>query len=1337
MQSRSLIILLDSTTVKRTNLLSSLFNWSIVPDEQRIAILSFPETDSLLFGGAAHLEANNSIGAAMISLSRLYTIFFLLTTLFAVEGAQAYTLDWGALTWSPRGSLHHVYNNVDGSTVNVDINVTGDTGRFLNNYPRKTSYGLSSFTNYRNHSESVTFTYTFSQPVIIQNFSILDIDGITNSWGDGVIITARTESGATIAPNNVTFGSNINQISPSQYESNGLASTFTTDPRGRLSFNFDTQPVTQFSIVHYPSSVAAPNPGASAMTLTNFDFFYVSDFGDAAGYGTARHIRHFSEPWLGSNRGDADLNAPQTNADADADDTNGSDDEDGVSFRSPHGGDHAEIYADMQVVNDTGGDVYACAWLDRWDGTGTPGGSFDAGDRANSPTQFCQTVPDNGGTATTTTFYWNGLPEASGHTYARFRVCANLAECQHPTGDATGGEVEDYRIDFDFNPTLAVIDNFRVNVMDSRAVSEITGLANNVQDKPVAVVQWDTAQEHGTVGFYVERKTINDTTWQRINGTTMLPGLITAPQGGEYLLLDPEASPQATYLYRLVEEEIWNTRKIYGPWLIDLASPKAAPARQGSSLQRQHLKKTGKSPWRRLARNFVGRARAEAQKTHLAPINIQHELLAFHNISGAPSQKTRAKKRRVNRVRFRTREQGMYRVTLDELAAVTSIPAPRIADKILNGKWSFSVGGNSAAYYYDVERQEFVFAAETWLTTETRDNIYRLGKFRRHRGWNMDRLTGPGPEAGLPDQFREHLSFAEDNMLLTWVHQEENADYGYWDYIFPPRKPAAALTINLPDPAAVSANPGHLKIVLRGAGDLVPGNDHLARVSLNGTPLAGEVKWDGNRQAVLETSFDQRILGGTEAGETVAVTVTVEGEALNSARYSLVYIESVAIDYDRKMYAREDSLRLHDAPSGVVSVSGFSGPEIRVIENPGTAEALWREDITVTETVDGFQVSFETAGGEEYQLSSAPMNIPAEADLPSRLLSRRNRAEYLIIAPDTLLQSAQALADHRKNTFTTRLIRLQDIYDVFSYGRVDSTAIQLFLQYVYRHWQQVPQYVILMGRGTLDHADQKNLGESQLPLKMAATPWGLIGSDNRYADIDGDHLPEYAIGRIAVSDDLQGMIYVNKLQAYEAQSAGDWSSHAVVAADNPDPKAGDFYVNSDETASTLADFGYSVETLYHPAQNIHDTLLTEWNAGQLGLVNYNGHGGRTQLGAPNEIFLNNDDAQSLGNGNHLPFFIALTCAAGDSSYPGTLSLGDTLSLHEGGGSIASFVPTGLSLDAPAHQLNQALIRAVIDENQSIGKAAQQALQTLKAQGSPDFMLDLYTTSGDPAVQVIH
>ncbi|RWX52455.1 F5/8 type C domain-containing protein [Candidatus Electrothrix marina] len=297
----------------------------------------------------------------------------------------------------------------------------------------------------------------------------------------------------------------------------------------------------------------------------------------------------------------------QPSVDAAADDTNGTDDDDGVTFYSVSGGG---VYADAQVVNDTGADAYVCAWLDRWTdgggGTAALDDTFDPGDIATSPAQVCQAVADNSGGTTTVTFSWSGLPAVSGDTYLRFRVCSTQSECEDPVGFAANGEVEDYRVAFDFAPTAVTLGGFEMEaqaVQDylnelgvdrlgraellaliqalapNRPVSESDDNASLIahlrasldpdNDGQVAVLRWDTLEERGTIGFYVHRREEAKSDWIQVNDD-MLPGLITAPMGGRYMLADPEARSGGVYQYHLIEQEAAGTTRSYGPFTLKM-----------------------------------------------------------------------------------------------------------------------------------------------------------------------------------------------------------------------------------------------------------------------------------------------------------------------------------------------------------------------------------------------------------------------------------------------------------------------------------------------------------------------------------------------------------------------------------------------------------------------------------------------------------------------------------------------------------------------------------------------------------------------------------------------
>lgn len=333
---------------------------------------------------------------------------------------------------------------------------------------------------------------------------------------------------------------------------------------------------------------------ASVTSGSAICYNYNKDFGDAPlSYGDASH-GYDADLYLGaaSDTPDDDA-ASHYSADARGDNTNGTDDENGVAFRSP-GGTNDSIYADVDVNNSTGSNVTVCGWLDIPAG-GAVDGSFDAGD------QICQTT--SGGTVT---MQWTGLPSDQEYTtFARFRVCSTAAECNTPTSYASNGEVEDYQVVFDFSPTAVTIGRVELKVVhvaellaalniDLKSDQEllkllqvwdpeaseslpqddhesIVGALRNYldpdEDSQVAVLYWDTLEERGTIGFYVERKN-TEMSWTRVNAD-MLPGLINAPMGGEYQLADPGVT-KGSYQYRLIEQEARGTTRTYGPFTVTL-----------------------------------------------------------------------------------------------------------------------------------------------------------------------------------------------------------------------------------------------------------------------------------------------------------------------------------------------------------------------------------------------------------------------------------------------------------------------------------------------------------------------------------------------------------------------------------------------------------------------------------------------------------------------------------------------------------------------------------------------------------------------------------------------
>ena len=319
------------------------------------------------------------------------------------------------------------------------------------------------------------------------------------------------------------------------------------------------------------------------------------DTGDApASFGDSSHIVN-TDLFLGSNAPDDELLASNYSTGADGDGA----DEDGVVFRSPAQSNQS-IFADVTVTNNTDVPAIVCGWLD--DPVLVTIGVFNTGEGR------CDVAPRNA--TTLVTFQWEGLPNDKEYTtYTRFRVVSlgsALAEAFAEGPSLPEGEVEDYRLDFDFRPTAVTIGSVSLessSVADFLAMlgaskmsaSELLALlaatdpeaAASLQgasisdilaalmaaldpdgDGQVALLLWDTLEERGTIGFYVDRQG-PDGHWSRVNNN-MLPGMITAPMGAEYMLVDPGAVSGNVYQYRLIELEATGKTNEYGPFTLEM-----------------------------------------------------------------------------------------------------------------------------------------------------------------------------------------------------------------------------------------------------------------------------------------------------------------------------------------------------------------------------------------------------------------------------------------------------------------------------------------------------------------------------------------------------------------------------------------------------------------------------------------------------------------------------------------------------------------------------------------------------------------------------------------------
>ena len=166
---------------------------------------------------------------------------------------------------------------------------------------------------------------------------------------------------------------------------------------------------------------------------------------------------------------------------------------------------------------------------------------------------------------------------------------------------------------------------------------------------------------------------------------------------------------------------------------------------------------------------------------------------------------------------------------------------------------------------------------------------------------------------------------------------------------------------------------------------------------------------------------------------------------------------------------------------------------------------------------------------------------------------------------------------------------------------------------------------------------------------------------------------------------------------------------------------------------------------YFAGRNPRLLLLSELGAGTrpaiqdalnsgLSYLSYVGHGGAAVWASEN--VWNSWDAPSLQTQSLQPLLITLDCLNGYFVAPSYESLAESLVKAEGRGAIASFSPSGLSLDGPAHQYHRALMAELTSgRHLRLGDALLAAQQTYAQSGLMPELVSVYHLLGDPATRI--
>lgn len=333
-------------------------------------------------------------------------------------------------------------------------------------------------------------------------------------------------------------------------------------------------------------------------------------------------------------------------------------------------------------------------------------------------------------------------------------------------------------------------------------------------------------------------------------------------------------------------------------------------------------------------------------------------------------------------------------------------------------------------------------------------------------------------------------------------------------------------------------------------------------------------------------------------------------------------------------------------------------------------------------------------------------SIKSISKLDNQNIHALQTPDLVIITPKKWLAEAERLAAFRRSNdkLEVAVLTNQQVFNEFSSGIADPTAIRDFMRYL---WKQNPaklKYLLLFGDASFDYKNFKSLSnvtlEDYIPTyesRESLHPIYSFSSDDYFGfledkegdwqeDYNGNHSLEIGIGRLPVKSISEAKTVVDKLIYYAntQKTIGRWRTQISFTADDGDGNIHQADADKLAEIARAADANMSINKIYLdaypqilqadgarvPQANI--ALNAAVNDGSL-IVNYNGHGGIE--GWTEEKLVTIESILKWRNLNNMPLFLTATCEFGRYDDPSNVSGAEMAVLSPKGAAIGLLTTT--------------------------------------------------------------
>lgn len=468
------------------------------------------------------------------------------------------------------------------------------------------------------------------------------------------------------------------------------------------------------------------------------------------------------------------------------------------------------------------------------------------------------------------------------------------------------------------------------------------------------------------------------------------------------------------------------------------------------------------------------------------------------------------------------------------------------------------------------------------------------------------------------------------------------------------------------------------------------------------------------------------------------------------------------------------NLQLYGSQTTFRSISSLSASNCKYVIANGSNAVVW--DISDPLHPQSFAITAAGVDGEFF----APGNTLHEfvtfsgnsfsQPVFEKMVSNQNLhgisapvPELLIITTSDFLGTAQRLENHRStySGITSKTLLVSDIYNEFSSGAQDITAIRDFIRMVYsRGGSQGDslRYVLLLGDCSYDYKDRISNNTDFVPTyeaKESFAPTQTYSSDDYYGFMEpneGDWpepndptaLLDIGIGRLPAANSQQANDMVNKIIYYDTHlgTRRKWRNDICFVSD--DGENNSFESTAEMLASKVASLApvFNINKIYLDAYpqipapggqispEATQALNDQVESGAL-LINYDGHGGET--GWAQEKLLQISDIQGWDNMDKLTFLITATCDFGRYDDPNDVSGAEYAIRNQNGGAAGLMTTTRPVYSSSNTIINKAFYDYAFDKSNGKWMPLGSIMRLTKNHSISGVNNRNYSLLGDPSM----